>query len=71
MHLDRAQLLGWRREGGRKVDTHPLVRTCNGKISGPYTHGIQFTEPPKMSMKRKKKATEAVSFSWGFPDVMS
>lgn len=41
--------------------THPLALACSGRISGAYTHGIQFTEAPKISMKRKKNATEAVA----------
>lgn len=41
--------------------TYPFARTCRGKISGPYTHGIQLTEAPKISMNRKKKATDAVA----------
>lgn len=49
--------------------TSPFARTCSGKISGPYTHGIQLTEAPKMSMNKKKKATEAeaVGFSTDVP----
>jgi hypothetical protein len=28
----------------------PLARTWRGRISGTYTHGMQFTVAPKMSM---------------------
>lgn len=38
---------------------YPFVRTCMGRSSGPYTHGTQFMEAPKMSMNRKKNATDA------------
>lgn len=39
----------------------PFARTCSGKISGTYTHGMQLAVEPKISMYTKKKATEAVA----------
>lgn len=41
--------------------TYPLVRACRGRSSGPYGHGMQLVDAPKMSMNRKKKATAAVA----------
>jgi hypothetical protein len=29
----------------------PLARTCRGRISGTYTHGMQFAVAPKISTK--------------------
>jgi hypothetical protein len=57
---------GVRNVGGILLSTYPCVRTCMGSNSGPYTQGTQLVEAPKMSMKRKKKATEAhpAVFSW-------
>lgn len=43
---------------GWKGVAHPFVRTCMGRSSGPYTHGTQFIEAPKISMNRKKNATD-------------
>lgn len=51
------------------LHAYPFVRTCMGKSSGPYTHGTQFVDAPKMSMNRKKNATDALpaSFSSAVP----
>jgi hypothetical protein len=41
----------------------PLVRASRGRISGTYTHGTELIDMPWMSMKRKKKDTDAEAYA--------